>query len=108
MIKEWIRKAITTSLILAGVTMEPLSSYAGKGRGDIHVAYQGHSVDELIIDYMEQNKVPGMVLAIVQAPYITRIVGYGLADTHTKRLVSTRTVFNVGQMTRAYPLLLCN
>lgn len=71
-------------------------------RGDFHTIYQGQSVDDLIIEYMEQNAIPGMSLAIVQAPYITRAVGYGLADTQSKRLVSTRTLFNVGQITTAF------
>ncbi|MFJ1268375.1 serine hydrolase [Legionella lytica] len=74
----------------------------GSSRGDFRTIYQGQSVDDLIIEYMEQNAVPGMSLAIVQAPYITRVVGYGLADTQSKRLVSTRTVFHVGQITTAY------
>lgn len=72
------------------------------GRGDYHTVYQGQSVDDLVIQYMEENQVPGMVLCIVQAPYITRVVGYGFADLETKRLVSTRTVFNIGQLTNAY------
>ncbi|WP_083500012.1 serine hydrolase [Legionella waltersii] len=101
MMKNWLR-GIVTSLIIAGAIMDPLSAYAGKGRGDIHVTYFGKSVDDLIIEYMERNNVPGMLLAIVQAPYITRVVGYGLADTDKKLLVSTRTVFNLGQLTTAY------
>ena len=82
--------------------MDAVTSYAGNGRGDVHTVYQGQSVDDLIIQYMDENKVPGLTLAIVQAPYITRVVGYGLADTDSKRLASTRTVFNIGQITNAY------
>lgn len=100
--KKSVLQAITIGLLFMGVVMNPVSSTAGQGRGDIHVTYQGQSVDELIIDYMEKNNIPGMLLAIVQAPYITRVVGYGLADTETKRLVSTRTVFNVGQLATAF------
>ena len=72
------------------------------GRGDFHTVYKGQSVDDLVIQCMEENNVPGMVLSIVQAPYITRVVGYGIADIKTKRLVATRTVFNVGQLTNAF------
>ncbi|WP_064088273.1 serine hydrolase [Legionella feeleii] len=72
------------------------------GRGDYHSLYKGQSVDDLIIQYMQDNNVPGMALAIVQAPYITRVVGYGLADRETKRLVASNTVFNVGQLSNAY------
>lgn len=79
-----------------------MDSLRHSGRGDFHIVYKGQSVDDLVIQYMEENNVPGMVLSIVQAPYITRIVGYGIADIKTKRLVATRTVFNVGQLTNAF------
>ncbi len=79
-----------------------MNTYVGSGRGDFHTLYQGKSVDDLIIEYMEENEIPGLSLAIVQAPYITRVLGYGLADIETKRLVSTRTLFNVGQLTNAF------
>ncbi|KTC80417.1 serine hydrolase [Legionella cherrii] len=79
-----------------------MSIHSGSGRGDFHTLYRGQSVDDLIIEYMEENHIPGMSLAIVQAPYITRVVGYGFADTAKKLLVSTRTLFHVGQLTHAY------
>lgn len=82
--------------------MDSATSYAGTGRGDFHTVYKGQSVDDLIIEYMEKNNIPGMTLAIVQAPYITRVVGYGLANKENKLLAATRTVFNVGQLTNAY------
>lgn len=72
------------------------------GRGDYHNLYKGRTIDDLIIQYMEENHVPGMALAIVQAPYITRVVGYGLADLEKKLLVASNTVFNVGQLTNAF------
>lgn len=98
---NWIKTGLL-AVTLTGVIMDSISSFAGSGRGDFHTSYQGQSVDDLIIEYMEANKIPGMLLAIVQAPYITRVVGYGLGDTSTKRLVATNTVFNIGQLTTAY------
>ncbi len=71
-------------------------------RGDFHALYRGQSIDNLIIQFMEENNIPGLVVAIVQAPYIPRVVGYGMADTASKRLVGTNTVFNIGQMTTAF------
>lgn len=79
-----------------------MNTNTGSSRGSFRTVYQGKSVDNLIIDYMEENKIPGLSLAIVQAPYITRVVGYGFSDVETKRLVSTRTVFNIGQLTNAF------
>lgn len=46
------------------------------GRGNVHVAYQGKAIDQMIYDFMEEQGIPGMTLAIVQAPYIPRVVGY--------------------------------
>lgn len=88
-------------LMCIGVIMT-VNSFAGTGRGDFHTLYRGQSVDDLIIQYMEANNVPGMALAIVQAPYITRVVGYGIADLQSKRLVGTHTVFLIGQLTNAF------
>jgi D-alanyl-D-alanine carboxypeptidase len=79
-----------------------ITSNAGSGRGDFHTQYRGKSVDDLIIAYMEQNNIPGMSLAIVQAPYITRVVGYGLANVETKQLIGVNSIFPVGQLTNAY------
>jgi CubicO group peptidase (beta-lactamase class C family) len=71
-------------------------------RGDIRVSYYGKAVGDLMADYMEKNNVPAISLAIVQAPYIPLVDGKGIADRETKRLASTNTVFNIGQMTNAF------
>ena len=34
----------------------------------------------MIYDFMEEQGIPGMTLAIVQAPYIPRVAGYGVTD----------------------------
>lgn len=71
-------------------------------RGDIEVAYLGHTVDAMIAEFMQQHDIPGLTLAIVQAPYIPRVVGYGFADPEQKRLASTRTIWPVGPISQAY------
>lgn len=96
-----IKKAVFMGLGLISSIISPFT-YAGTGRGDFHTVYQGQTIDELIIRYMEKNKIPGLSLAIVQAPYITRIVGYGLADIQKKTLVGSHTIFDVGQLTNAF------
>lgn len=35
------------------------------GRGNVHVAYQGKAIDQMIYDFMEEQGIPGMTLAIV-------------------------------------------
>ena len=38
-----------------------------KIRGSADVSYLGRSVDEMIWEFMEENEIPGLTLAIVQA-----------------------------------------
>lgn len=79
-----------------------MSKFIPSGRGNSEILYEDQSVDDLIIKYMAEHDVPGMVLSIVQAPYTTRVVGYGIADIDNKLLVATNTVFNIGQITNGY------
>lgn len=71
-------------------------------RGNPKVQFEGRSIDDMIGDFMEQHQIPGMTLAIVQAPYIPRAVGYGVSDAEKRLLASPKTLWNVGQMTQAY------
>ncbi len=73
-----------------------------QARGNPRVSYLGRSVDEMIYDYMAKENVPGLVLAIVQAPYIPRVVAYGLSDIEQKRLASTRTIWAIGPISQAF------
>jgi len=88
-------------LKIGGILMS-IMSFAATERGDFHIIYQGQTVDNLIIKYMEENNIPGLSLAIVQAPYIPRVVSYGLSDNKAKRLAATNTVFNIGQITNGF------
>lgn len=36
-----------------------------EGRGNVHVAYQGKAIDQMIYEFMEEQGIPGMTLAIV-------------------------------------------
>ena len=56
----------------------------------------------MIYDFMEEQQIPGLTLAIVQAPYITRLVGYGLSDIGQRRLTSTKTVWATGPISQGY------
>jgi D-alanyl-D-alanine carboxypeptidase len=85
--------------ILAALSLTP-ALWAQRGNPD--VSFAGETVDQMIAAYMKEHDVPGMAVAIVQAPYITRVTGYGLADAETRRLASSNTLFDVGQMAEAY------
>lgn len=73
-----------------------------KIRGSADVSYLGRSVDEMIWEFMEEHEIPGLTLAIVQAPYIPRVVGYGLSDVKQRRLASVNTMWPAGPISQAY------
>lgn len=73
-----------------------------QGRGSSHVAYLGKSVDQMIYEFMEAEDIPGMTLAIVQAPYIPRVVGYGVTDVTYKKLASEKSLWNVGPIAQGF------
>ncbi len=76
--------------------------FPSDGRGNPKVCHLGQSVDQMIYDFMEERQIPGLTLAIVQAPYITRVVGYGLSDIGQKRLASSKTVWATGPISQGY------
>lgn len=71
-------------------------------RGNPRLSYGGQSIDDMIAEYMADHDVDGMALAIVQAPYIPRVSGYGIADRERKLLASSNTLFDLGRMAEAY------
>ncbi len=48
------------------------------------------------------QRVPGLAMAIVQAPYIPRSAGYGRASLTQDELASTRTAWNIGPLTQGF------
>lgn len=72
------------------------------GRGNSQVAYQSRSIDQMIYEFMQEKGIPGMTLAIVQAPYIPRVVGYGVTDIETQTLASTGTLWPAGPISQGY------
>ena len=79
-----------------------MSTVTRAERGNSTVQLDGKSIDTMIGEFMQEHDIPGMTLAIVQAPYISRVVGYGVSDPEKRLLASPKTIWNVGQMTQAY------
>lgn len=71
-------------------------------RGNPRIEYEGMTIDEMIANFMERHEIPGMTLAIVQAPYIPRVVGYGVSNIENKLLASPKTLWNIGQISCGY------
>lgn len=90
------------AVLLAGLILLVASSPSAAQRGNSRVAFEGKSIDDMIAEFMKEHRIPGMTLAIVQAPYIPRVVGYGESDTKKGLLASPNTLWNVGQITHAY------
>ena len=72
------------------------------GRGSVQVAYQGKAIGQMIYEFMEEQGIPGMTLAIVQAPYIPRVVGYGLTDIETGNLAAAKTLWPIGPISQGF------
>jgi len=71
-------------------------------RGNPTVEFEGESIDRMIALFMQEHRVPGMTLAIVQAPYVSRVVGYGTSNPAKALLASPKTLWNIGSMSQAY------
>lgn len=89
-------------IFLAGLLLAAGHTSAWAQRGNPDVAYAGQSIDQMISGFMAEQGISGMAVAIVQAPYITRVTGYGLSDVASRRLSASNTMFDVGQMANAY------
>ena len=86
---------------------DPASAQAGTavtdfGRGKPALSVRGKYIDQRIAEFMERHDVPGMAMAIVQAPYIPRSAGYGRASLSHDELASTRTMWSIGPLTQAF------
>jgi D-alanyl-D-alanine carboxypeptidase len=90
------------SLLIGLAALLAVVPPAAAQRGNPSMEFEGRSIDRMVADFMAENDVPGMALAIVQAPYITRATGFGLADKQKKLLVGTSTLFDIGEMANAY------
>lgn len=95
-----MKKVVFT--LLCGLVLLGSASRSAAQRGNPRVAFEGQSIDDMIGAFMKEHRIPGMTLAIVQAPYLPRVVGYGQSDMKTGLLASPKTLWNVGQLTHAY------
>lgn len=73
-----------------------------KMRGSADISYLGRTVDQMIWEFMDREKIDGLSLAIVQAPYIPRVAGYGYSDRRQQRLASPDTMWPAGPISQAF------
>ena len=72
------------------------------GRGNATVAYLQKSIDRMVYEFMEKEGIPGLTMAIVQAPYISRIVGYGVTDIEEGKLATVKTLWPIGPISQGF------
>ena len=72
------------------------------GRAKTVLAAHGKYIDERIAEFMTTNNLPGLSMAIVEAPYIPRLASYGRASVVNDQLASTRTMWNIGPITQGF------
>ena len=95
--------ALTLVLSIApGLAPSEAAAQADADRGRVVLSTSGKFIDQRIAEFMEKNDVPGLAMAIVQAPYIPRSAGYGRASLADDELASTRTMWNIGPLTQAF------
>ncbi len=78
------------------------ASPAVPDRGKAALSVRGKFIDQRISEFMERHNVPGLSMAIVQAPYIPRSAGYGRASMTHDELASTNTMWNIGPVTQGF------
>jgi CubicO group peptidase (beta-lactamase class C family) len=94
---------LTLSLSIApGLAPSDAAAQADVPRGNAALSVRGKFIDQRIAEFMEKNGVPGMTMAIVQAPYIPRSAGYGRASLADDELASTKTMWNIGPLTQGF------
>lgn len=99
------RSIAALTLILSAVSfVVPLEAAAQveAARGKAALSMQGKFIDQRIAEFMDKNGVPGLTMAIVQAPYIPRSAGYGRASLAGDELASTKTMWNIGPLTQGF------
>jgi CubicO group peptidase (beta-lactamase class C family)/uncharacterized protein (DUF302 family) len=103
--KVYFLSILAAALALSGapcLAQSDAAAPADFGRGKAALSVRGKFIDQRIAEFMEKHNVPGLAMAIVQAPYIPRSAGYGRASLVDDDLASTRTMWNIGPLTQAF------
>ncbi|HSI00794.1 MAG TPA: serine hydrolase, partial [Reyranella sp.] len=89
--------------VLLAAALAPVCGHAQpEPRGKPALEVRGKYIDQRIAEFMAKHEVPGLAMAIVQAPYIPRSAGYGRASLAHDELASTRTMFAIGPITQGF------
>jgi CubicO group peptidase (beta-lactamase class C family)/uncharacterized protein (DUF302 family) len=109
---SFLNSALRLSLLIAAATpliatcslaqAAPNSPAYRLWRGSPVLESHGVTIDQMIADFVREHHLPGIAMAIVQAPYIPRSAGYGVINLENDELASTRTMWNIGPITQGF------
>lgn len=103
MSRKIVLSALTAALMSgSALAQQPPAPKLPIVRGNSALKSHGIYIDELVADFMAQHRIPGMTMAIVQAPYIPRSAGYGRTSLDHDELASTKTMWNIGPVGQAF------
>src|SRR5215475_6680457 len=90
--------AVSVVLTIQSILAQTTSASPGYRlwRGDPVLQSHGATVDQMIADFVRKQNLPGITMAIVEAPYIPRSGGYGVINIHNDELASTKTMYSIG------------
>jgi len=97
--------SVATATLPAAVSAQDAAATAPQykiWRGNPALESHGVTIDQLIADFVAKNHLPGISMAIVQAPYVPRSAGYGSISMTNDELASTKTMWNIGPITQAF------
>lgn len=103
-----LRLSLLVALGLALLSMHAQAQAAAASptyrlwRGSPALESHGVTIDQMIADFVRMDHLPGLTMAIVQAPYIPRSAGYGVINLHNDELASTKTMWNIGPITQGF------
>lgn len=96
------RGIVHFAALFAVVLLPTLALAQTDQRGKPDLVVRGKYIDQRIAEFMAAHEVPGLAMAIVQAPYIPRSAGYGRASLAHDELASTRTMWAIGPITQGF------
>ncbi|MBX5041182.1 serine hydrolase [Rhizobium lentis] len=94
--------AASVSFSVPGFSQAASAPHLPIVRGDANLQSHGEYIDQMIADFAAEHGLPGISMAIVQAPYIPRSAGYGRTSLTNDELASSRTIWNVGPITQGF------
>ena len=62
-------------------------------------------LDEFIVEQMKESNVPGLAIAIVRDGKVVHSKGYGFRDVGKRLLVTPRTLFAIGSITKSFAVV---